>query len=306
MSHLPTLWSQAEFHFTYKVGGPTIPVQFDGEDVLAGAHPSSSAILFRAEKAPGDMRSKATPYLLLKLLLILIGGGEAAQTIYLPWDGHPVLGTDAADSCPHLAPVSADLTTKGLYRLDDPTHSIIDPKRMDLTRVPADQQSRRRGHRQRSALRMTMLFSASRGPVWRASKTLNSSLTGPALLRNDRRFPAAIPWPGLRLILHAIPTLPCKGTSTAHSPCCGFTWADCPRLVVPTSVTRSYLAFAAPNVVSPPPCLLVRSRSSTRLSGPRTEQRLPALDGYNALSRAARRPGSEADDPRRKDCPASR
>ena len=54
-----------------------------------------------------------------------------AQRIRSPWDGHPVALTAAADTCPTLPPIPADLTTDGFYRSDDPTHSIIDPKRME-------------------------------------------------------------------------------------------------------------------------------------------------------------------------------
>ncbi len=54
-----------------------------------------------------------------------------AQTIRSPWDGHPVTLTNAPETCPTIPAVPADLTTDGFYRTDDPTHSIIDPKRME-------------------------------------------------------------------------------------------------------------------------------------------------------------------------------
>ncbi|GAA3766073.1 alginate lyase family protein [Terriglobus aquaticus] len=38
--------------------------------------------------------------------------------------------TDAAASCPALPAVGPDLIMDGFYRLDDPTHSIVDPVRM--------------------------------------------------------------------------------------------------------------------------------------------------------------------------------
>lgn len=55
-----------------------------------------------------------------------------------PWEGKPVTATDAAYNCsalPHLAP---DLVTDGFYRLDDPTHSIIDPVRQEAYRKSSD------------------------------------------------------------------------------------------------------------------------------------------------------------------------
>ena len=47
-----------------------------------------------------------------------------------PWDLLPVKLTAAPYACPELAPVTHDLTMDGFYRLDDPTHSIVDPTRM--------------------------------------------------------------------------------------------------------------------------------------------------------------------------------
>jgi poly(beta-D-mannuronate) lyase len=46
-----------------------------------------------------------------------------------PWDGKPVKATDAAYPCSAIEHIAPDLTTDGFYRLDDPTHSIIDPVR---------------------------------------------------------------------------------------------------------------------------------------------------------------------------------
>ena len=54
----------------------------------------------------------------------------AAQAIRSPWDGHPVALTDTPEACPAIPAVPADLTTDGFYRTDDPTHSIVDPRRM--------------------------------------------------------------------------------------------------------------------------------------------------------------------------------
>src|SRR5580698_515158 len=46
-----------------------------------------------------------------------------------PWDGKPVTATNAAYTCSALPHLAADLVTDGFYRLDDPTHSIVDPVR---------------------------------------------------------------------------------------------------------------------------------------------------------------------------------
>lgn len=55
-----------------------------------------------------------------------------------PWDGTPVIQKDAAYACPSLPHLSTDLVTDGFYRLDDPTHSIIDPVRQEAYRKSAD------------------------------------------------------------------------------------------------------------------------------------------------------------------------
>lgn len=52
-----------------------------------------------------------------------------SQTLRSPWDGKPVSFTKISYACPSLPVIPADLTTDGFYRLDDPTHSIIDPVR---------------------------------------------------------------------------------------------------------------------------------------------------------------------------------
>jgi poly(beta-D-mannuronate) lyase len=74
-----------------------------------------------------------TPALRVLALLLasLLALPLQAQAIRSPWDGHPVAITAAADTCPTLPAIPADLTTDGFYRTDDPTHSIIDPKRME-------------------------------------------------------------------------------------------------------------------------------------------------------------------------------
>jgi len=46
-----------------------------------------------------------------------------------PWDGKAVAASNAPYACAPLAHLTPDLVTDGFYRLDDPTHSIIDPVR---------------------------------------------------------------------------------------------------------------------------------------------------------------------------------
>ena len=64
-------------------------------------------------------------------ILVISAASAYAQTIHSPWDGHPVKLTDTPANCPQNPIVPADLTTDGFYRTDDPTHSIVDPKRME-------------------------------------------------------------------------------------------------------------------------------------------------------------------------------
>jgi poly(beta-D-mannuronate) lyase len=53
----------------------------------------------------------------------------AEQPLRSPWDGKPIAITTAPYSCPATPDIPPDLITDGFYRLDDPTHSIIDPVR---------------------------------------------------------------------------------------------------------------------------------------------------------------------------------
>jgi poly(beta-D-mannuronate) lyase len=55
----------------------------------------------------------------------------AEEPLRSPWDGKPVAMTSALYSCPAIPSIAPDLTTDGFYRLDDPTHSIIDPARQE-------------------------------------------------------------------------------------------------------------------------------------------------------------------------------
>jgi poly(beta-D-mannuronate) lyase len=61
-----------------------------------------------------------------------------AKQLQSPWDGKHVATTEAAYACPAIAHIAPDLVTDGFYRLDDPTHSIIDPVRQDAYRKSSD------------------------------------------------------------------------------------------------------------------------------------------------------------------------
>jgi poly(beta-D-mannuronate) lyase len=70
------------------------------------------------------------------LLILYVAGSPAlfaapSRPLQSPWDGKAVTATDAAYTCPVLEHVAPDLVTDGFYRLDDPTHSIIDPVRQE-------------------------------------------------------------------------------------------------------------------------------------------------------------------------------
>ena len=65
------------------------------------------------------------------VLAVFVSGFLSAQTtVRSPWSGHPVQLTDAPANCAALPAVGPDLIMDGFYRLDDPTHSIVDPVRM--------------------------------------------------------------------------------------------------------------------------------------------------------------------------------
>jgi len=55
----------------------------------------------------------------------------AAQPILSQWSNKPVPLTDAPYACPAIAHIAPNLVTDSFYRLDDPTHSIVDPVRME-------------------------------------------------------------------------------------------------------------------------------------------------------------------------------
>jgi poly(beta-D-mannuronate) lyase len=61
-----------------------------------------------------------------------------AKQLRSPWDGKHVAVTEAAYACPAIAHIAPDLVTDGFYRLDDPTHSIIDRVRQEAYRKSSD------------------------------------------------------------------------------------------------------------------------------------------------------------------------
>src|ERR1700753_1599051 len=74
------------------------------------------------------------------LSLLLAGGVPAlsAAPLQSPWDGKHVALTGAAYTCPGVAHIAPDLVTAAFYRLDDPTHSIIDPVRQEAYRKSSE------------------------------------------------------------------------------------------------------------------------------------------------------------------------
>jgi hypothetical protein len=61
-----------------------------------------------------------------------------AGSLRSPWDGKHIAATEAVYACPTIAHIAPDLVTDGFYRLDDPTHSIIDPVRQEAYRKSSD------------------------------------------------------------------------------------------------------------------------------------------------------------------------
>jgi poly(beta-D-mannuronate) lyase len=86
-------------------------------------------------------QDKYCSYPFLPALLVacfpLIAAAQA-KPLRSPWDSKPVTMTTAAYACPAVAHIAPDLVTDGFYRLDDPTHSIIDPVRQEAYRKSSD------------------------------------------------------------------------------------------------------------------------------------------------------------------------
>jgi poly(beta-D-mannuronate) lyase len=62
----------------------------------------------------------------------------AAQPLLSQWSKKPVPVTKVSYTCPDIAHIAPDLVTNTFYRLDDPTHSIVDPVRMEAYRKSSD------------------------------------------------------------------------------------------------------------------------------------------------------------------------
>jgi poly(beta-D-mannuronate) lyase len=72
---------------------------------------------------------KCAIFLLVAAMGVTASVAGPVKTLRSPWDGKPVTATEAAYPCPAIARIAPDLVTDGFYRLDDPTHSIVDPVR---------------------------------------------------------------------------------------------------------------------------------------------------------------------------------
>jgi poly(beta-D-mannuronate) lyase len=68
-------------------------------------------------------------YLIGAALLFAQISAHASSPLRSPWDAARIDVTSATYLCPATGSVPHDLTMDGFYRLDDPTHSIIDPIR---------------------------------------------------------------------------------------------------------------------------------------------------------------------------------
>src|SRR6201996_5461642 len=77
-------------------------------------------------------------YAALATLCLAATPALLAAPLRSPWDGKPVAANGAAYPCPALLHLAPDLVTDGFYRLDDPTHSIIDPVRQQAYRKSSD------------------------------------------------------------------------------------------------------------------------------------------------------------------------
>ncbi len=67
-----------------------------------------------------------------------LASSATAKSLLSPWDAKPITMTQASYVCPAIAHIAPDLVTDGFYRLDDPTHSIIDPVRQEAYRKSSD------------------------------------------------------------------------------------------------------------------------------------------------------------------------
>jgi poly(beta-D-mannuronate) lyase len=112
--------------------------------VYATAKYPTRKIMNKLLRDPLAITTSLTKYSNCAVLSILfaIGGSPLfaapAKQLRSPWDGKHVAVTEAAYACPAIVHIAPDLVTDGFYRLDDPTHSIIDPVRQEAYRKSSD------------------------------------------------------------------------------------------------------------------------------------------------------------------------
>jgi poly(beta-D-mannuronate) lyase len=82
--------------------------------------------------------SRIASLALFSVALAPVAFAAVPNPLRSPWSGHPVNPTSAPYDCKPLTHITPDLVTDGFYRLDDPTHSIIDPVREAAYRASAD------------------------------------------------------------------------------------------------------------------------------------------------------------------------
>jgi poly(beta-D-mannuronate) lyase len=85
-----------------------------------------------------SLNSNGLGYSAVLSFLFAAGISASAETLRSPWDGKQVAQTDAAYTCSAIVHIAPDLVTDGFYRLDDPTHSIIDPVRQEAYRKSSE------------------------------------------------------------------------------------------------------------------------------------------------------------------------
>lgn len=85
-----------------------------------------------------SMHTKALFFALIITSTSLASAATPSTSLLSPWDNHPITATAKLYPCPALKHLTPDLTTDGFYRLDDPTHSIVDPVRMAAYKASGD------------------------------------------------------------------------------------------------------------------------------------------------------------------------
>jgi hypothetical protein len=82
--------------------------------------------------------SGGSPVLIFLAAVVPAHSATPQKPLRSPWDGKSVTMTGATYACPAIVHIAPDLVTDGFYRLDDPTHSIIDPVRQEAYRKSSD------------------------------------------------------------------------------------------------------------------------------------------------------------------------